>query len=156
MCYITQPTIDAEGYKRLESGVFKLPRTSPGSRSVELRGSELAMILDGIDMAKLKRVPRYACTNESNKEEVAVKVIRSKLWHNVSVPATLPELPEDREALRELVASLLGERDQQRQRVNDLHIEMLRLQVELARYRRWYYGPRGIVVSRRANWRSSS
>jgi hypothetical protein len=26
---------------------------------VELRASELAMILDGIDMTKLKRVPRY-------------------------------------------------------------------------------------------------
>ena len=46
-------------YKRLEAGVFKVPRVSPGSRSVELRASELAMILDGIDMTKLKRVPRY-------------------------------------------------------------------------------------------------
>ena len=46
-------------YKRLEAGVFKLPRVSPGSRSVELRACELAMILDGIDMTKLKRVPRY-------------------------------------------------------------------------------------------------
>jgi hypothetical protein len=27
---------------------------------VELRASELAMILDGIDVSKLKRVPRYA------------------------------------------------------------------------------------------------
>jgi transposase len=34
-------------YKRLEAGVFKLPRVSPGSRSVELRASELAMILVG-------------------------------------------------------------------------------------------------------------
>ena len=31
-------------YKRLEAGVFKLPRVSPGSRSVELRASELAMM----------------------------------------------------------------------------------------------------------------
>lgn len=46
-------------YKRLESGVFKLPRAKPGACSVELRASELAMILDGIDMTKLKRVPRY-------------------------------------------------------------------------------------------------
>jgi transposase len=46
-------------YKRLESGVFKLPRVAPGAGSVELRASELAMLLDGIDMAKLKRVPRY-------------------------------------------------------------------------------------------------
>jgi transposase len=27
--------------------------------SIELRASESAMLLDGIDMAKLKRVPRY-------------------------------------------------------------------------------------------------
>jgi transposase len=46
-------------YKRLEAGVFKLPRVSDGTSSVELRASELAMILDGIDMTKLKRVERY-------------------------------------------------------------------------------------------------
>jgi transposase len=46
-------------YKRLEAGVFKLPRVDEGARSVELRASELAMILDGIDVSKLKRVPRY-------------------------------------------------------------------------------------------------
>jgi hypothetical protein len=44
---------------------------SPGSRSVELRASELAMILDGIDMTKLKRVPRYERTSKSNMENVA-------------------------------------------------------------------------------------
>ena len=56
-------TWDRDGYvlwyKRLEVGVFKLPRVAPGAGSVELRASELAMLLDGIDMAKLKRVPRY-------------------------------------------------------------------------------------------------
>lgn len=46
-------------YKRLEVGVFKLPRVEAGVGSVELRPSELAMILDGIDLSRLKRVPRY-------------------------------------------------------------------------------------------------
>jgi transposase len=46
-------------YKRLEAGTFKLPRIEIGKRSVELRPSELAMLLDGIDMSKLKRAPRY-------------------------------------------------------------------------------------------------
>ena len=46
-------------YKRLEVGVFKLPRAAPNAGSVELRASELAMLLDGIDMTKLKRLPRY-------------------------------------------------------------------------------------------------
>ena len=59
-------------YKRLETGVFKLPRMSAGARSIEIRASELAMILDGIDMTKLKRVPRYQRTNASNRESVAI------------------------------------------------------------------------------------
>ena len=59
-------------YKRLESGVFKLPRAQQGARSLELRGSELAMILDGIDVSKLKRVPRYARISEENKEKILV------------------------------------------------------------------------------------
>lgn len=62
-------------YKRLEAGVFKLPRVKDGARSVELRASELAMILDGIDMTKLKRAPRYergTRTREDNAEKIAV------------------------------------------------------------------------------------
>ena len=46
-------------YKRLEAGTFKLPRVQAGASSVELRASELAMVLDGIDVSKLKRVARY-------------------------------------------------------------------------------------------------
>jgi transposase len=60
-------------YKRLGSGVFKLPRLDAGTRLIELRASELAMILDGIDMSKLKRVPRYeraAGTNKNNLQGV--------------------------------------------------------------------------------------
>ena len=57
-------------YKRLEVGVFKLPRVSPGARSLELRASELAMVLDGIDLSKLKRVPRYTRISEGNKEKI--------------------------------------------------------------------------------------
>jgi transposase len=52
-------------YKRLEAGVFKLPRVEQGARSLELRASELAMILDGIDVSKLKRLPRYQPAIES-------------------------------------------------------------------------------------------
>jgi len=65
-------------YKRLETGVFKLPRAGEGVRSVEMRASELAMVLDGIDVSKLKRVPRYERAgagrrihpaNQENKEK---------------------------------------------------------------------------------------
>ena len=47
-------------YKRLEEGTFKLPRVEPAQRSVQLRASELAMLLDGIDLRSVKRVKRYA------------------------------------------------------------------------------------------------
>jgi transposase len=46
-------------YKRLEAGTFKLPRLAP-DQAVELKASELAMLLDGIDLASVRRVPRYA------------------------------------------------------------------------------------------------
>lgn len=46
-------------YKRLEQGVFKLPRVVGEAMSVELRASELAMLLDGIDLRSIKRIARY-------------------------------------------------------------------------------------------------
>lgn len=54
---------DSDGYciwyKRLEEGTFKLPRLEAAQQSVELRASELAMILDGIDLASVKRTKRF-------------------------------------------------------------------------------------------------
>ncbi len=49
-------------YKRLEEGTFKLPKLDPAQRSVELRASELAMLLDGIDLKSVRRVKRYSPT----------------------------------------------------------------------------------------------
>lgn len=49
-------------YKRLEEGQFKLPKlpaSGPRLRSIVLRPSELAMLLDGIDLASVKRHKRY-------------------------------------------------------------------------------------------------
>jgi transposase len=46
-------------YKRLEEGVFKMPRIDGDAKSVELRASELAMLLDGIDLRSIKRSKRY-------------------------------------------------------------------------------------------------
>jgi len=46
-------------YKRLEVGVFRLPQIQSGTSSIELRPSEFAMLLDGIDMSRVKRMPRY-------------------------------------------------------------------------------------------------
>jgi transposase len=45
-------------YKRLEEGSFRLPSNNAGP-SVELKASELAMLLEGIDLRSIKRRPRF-------------------------------------------------------------------------------------------------
>jgi transposase len=65
-------------------------------------------------------------------------------------------LPEDPATLKALLLAALAERDreqlradehaeratQQAKRADDLYVQNLRLQLELARYKKWYYGPR--------------
>lgn len=58
-------------------------------------------------------------------------------------------LPDDSDALKAVVRALLAERDREKQRAveqqkraDDLYLENLRLQVELGRLKKWYYGPR--------------
>lgn len=46
-------------YKRLEKGRFHLPRTAPEQRHVELEATELALLLEGIDLAGARRRPRW-------------------------------------------------------------------------------------------------
>ena len=65
-------------------------------------------------------------------------------------------LPEDSASLKTMLRTVLVERDSERQRVeelqkkteeqrkraDELYLENLHLQHELARYKKWYYGPR--------------
>lgn len=51
-------------YKRLEEGSFVLPtadskRAGIGKHGLVLRPAELAMLLDGVDLASVRRHPRY-------------------------------------------------------------------------------------------------
>jgi len=48
----------------------------------------------------------------------------------------LPNLPEDSASLKAMLCSLFAERDREKQRADDLHIQNLRLQLELARYKK--------------------
>jgi len=45
-------------YKRLEEGTFRLPAARPDEVGVELAASELAMLLEGIDLGSLRRRKR--------------------------------------------------------------------------------------------------
>lgn len=47
-------------YKRLEEGTFRLPAAKKVGASVELKASELAMLLAGIDLTSIRRRKRFA------------------------------------------------------------------------------------------------
>ena len=46
-------------YKRLEQGTFRMPVARPDTASIELKASELAMLLEGIDLRSIKRRKRF-------------------------------------------------------------------------------------------------
>jgi transposase len=54
---------DSDGYalwyKRLEIGTFRMPVAKPDTTSIELKASELAMLLEGIDLRSIKRRQRF-------------------------------------------------------------------------------------------------
>jgi transposase len=56
-------------YKRLEKGRFRLPKISADSLSVSLDGTELAMLLDGIDFSAVRRPRKW---NPQPTEQVSV------------------------------------------------------------------------------------
>jgi transposase len=45
-------------YKRLEEGTFRFPAAQAGTAGVEIKASEMAMLLEGIDLKSIKRSPR--------------------------------------------------------------------------------------------------
>jgi hypothetical protein len=67
----------------------------------------------------------------------------------VEIDSNSFELPKDSESLRALVPALLLERDEQQRRVNEqskqtgqLQVELVRVKLELERFKKWYSGPR--------------
>src|SRR5258705_7606900 len=64
-----------------------------------------------------------------------------------TVENSLIDLPEDKEALQAMLRALWHEREQQKQRIDDLYLENLQLQKELLRYKKATYGPRADRLS---------
>jgi transposase len=46
-------------YKRLEAGRFRLPRVESDADAITLDATQLAMLLDGIDVARVERQPAW-------------------------------------------------------------------------------------------------
>lgn len=49
-------------YKRLEEGTYRLPVARGDQHGVELKASELAMLLEGIDLKSIRRMKRMKLT----------------------------------------------------------------------------------------------
>lgn len=47
-------------YKRLERGCFRVPERTANGQAYEMDATELAMLLDGIDIARVSRPARWA------------------------------------------------------------------------------------------------
>lgn len=56
-------------YKRLEVGRFRFPAVSEGQTSVTITAAELTMLLDGVDLASVRRTKRYRLSIEKPAEQ---------------------------------------------------------------------------------------
>jgi transposase len=54
---------DAQGYtlwyRRLEQGTFRFPKPREGEASLVISATDLAMLLDGVELSSVRRQPRY-------------------------------------------------------------------------------------------------
>jgi len=55
-------------YKRLERGTYRFPSAVEGTQQLDIPGSDFQMLLDGVDLASVKRQKRYRLTQENNSE----------------------------------------------------------------------------------------
>lgn len=46
-------------YKRLERGRFRVPEVAQDGQTVEIDATSLAMLLDGIDVSRVRRPPHW-------------------------------------------------------------------------------------------------
>jgi transposase len=46
-------------YKRLEEGTYQFPEIAEGEERLEIAASDLLVLLEGIDLRKVKRLKRY-------------------------------------------------------------------------------------------------
>ena len=49
-------------YKRLEAGAFRFPQGTANTHSISIRAADLLLLLDGVDLASVKRSRRYRRT----------------------------------------------------------------------------------------------
>jgi transposase len=54
-------------YKRLEAGRFRVPPIEPGATTIALDSTQLALLLDGIDLSHVRRPPKWMTSKKVDK-----------------------------------------------------------------------------------------
>lgn len=77
-------TWDAGGfvltYKRLEQGRFRLPAIAEGALGARLDATQLAMLLDGIDLTHVRRQKKWAPPEQHGDRQVPRDLINPDRW----------------------------------------------------------------------------
>jgi transposase len=55
-------------YKRLEKGTFRFPQVDEQITRVDIAAIDLSMLLNGVDLASVKRQKRFRLTHENNSK----------------------------------------------------------------------------------------
>ena len=58
-------------YKRLESGRFRFPAVSGEQTRISITATDLTMLLDGVDLASVRRTKRFQLPLEMSAEKVS-------------------------------------------------------------------------------------
>jgi hypothetical protein len=58
-------------FKRLEKGTFRFPSATEKGDGVEIRGADLTMLLDGVDLNSVKRQKRYRRPQPASAEQAS-------------------------------------------------------------------------------------
>ena len=65
-------------YKRLEMGRFRFPVVSEGQMQVTITAAELTMLLDGVDLASVRRTKRFRLPSEMAFDKPSEKSEKSR------------------------------------------------------------------------------
>jgi transposase len=71
-------------YKRLEQGRFKLPDVQDGALGAHLDSTQLAMLLDGIDLSHVRRPKKWKPPEEEGDRQIPENLIEPRKWQRAN------------------------------------------------------------------------
>lgn len=73
-------------YKRLEAGHFRVPAVEDGDQKLRIDATQLAMLLDGIDVSRVRRPVKWAPPQRGDRQE-GRSLISTGQWRRASTTA---------------------------------------------------------------------